>query len=99
MQLLSYMVWMRLKHVFGVDNILGVNFDNNALENTEKQAGWRHTQCSNVIVYTEWLHKSTNILGQCVDFIPCCGSIEGTHPDKITIRLAHAPIRAMFGTR
>jgi hypothetical protein len=46
----------------------------------------------NAAVYTEWSHKSTYILGKRVDFVPHKGSIEGTEPNPIAIRLAHAPV-------
>ena len=50
-------------------------------------------QCLNAAVYTEWLHKSTFILGRRIDFIPHHGSIDGTDPNKTAIRIAQAPVR------
>ena len=82
-----------IKQVFGADNIVGVNFGANNLPHTDKQAGWCHIHCLNAAVYTEWLHKSTSILGRRVDFIPHRGSIDGTVPNNTAIRLAQAPAR------
>ena len=80
-----------IKHAFGADNIVGVSFGTNP--HTEKQAGWCHIQCLNAAVYTEWLHRSTFILGRRIDFIPHYGSIDGTDPNNTAIRLAQAPAR------
>ena len=82
-----------IKQVFGADNIVGVNFGANNLPHTDKQAGWCHIHCLNAAVYTEWLHKSTSILGRRVDFIPHRGSIDGTVPNNTAIRLAQASAR------
>ena len=81
-----------IKHTFGEDNVLGISFDTNP-NNTTKQAGWCHIQCINTAVYTEWIHKSTFILGRRIDFIPHRGSIDGSDPNKTAIRLAQAPAR------
>ena len=80
-----------IKHVFGADNIVGISFGRN--NQPDKQAGWCHVQCLNAAVYTEWLHKSTFILGRQIDFIPHRGSIDGTDPNKTAIRIAQAPVR------
>ena len=82
-----------IKQVFGADNIVGVNFGANNLPHTDKQAGWCHIHCLNAAVYMEWLHKSTSIVGRCVDFIPHRGSIDGTVSNNTAIRLAHVPAR------
>jgi hypothetical protein len=82
-----------IKQVFGADNIVGVNFGTNNHPHTEKQSGWCHIHCLNAAVYTEWLYKSTIILGRRVDFIPHRGSIDGSVPNNTAIRLAHAPAR------
>ena len=88
-----------IKHIFGADNIVGVSFGANNLPHTDKQAGWCHIQCLNAAVYTEWLHKSTIILGRRVDFVPHRGSIDGTDPKNTAIRLAHAPIREVIADK
>ena len=80
-----------IKLAFGADNIVGVSFGNNP--HADKQAGWCHIQCLNAAVYTEWLHKSTFILGRRIDFIPHHGSIDGSDPNNTAIRLAQAPAR------
>ena len=80
-----------IKLAFGADNIVGVSFGNNP--HVDKQAGWCHIQCLNAAVYTEWLHKSTFILGRRIDFIPHHGSIDGSDPNNTAIRLAQAPAR------
>ena len=80
-----------IKQAFGADNIVGVSFGTNP--HTDKQAGWCHIQCLNAAVYTEWLHRSTFILGRRIDFIPHHGSIDGTDPNNTAIRLAQAPAR------
>ena len=82
-----------IKQVLGADNVVGVNFGANNHPHTDKQAGWCHIHCLNAAVYTEWLHKSTTILGRHVDFIPHRGSIDGAVPNDTAIRLAHAPAR------
>ena len=81
-----------IKHTFGEDNVLGISFGTNP-NNTTKQAGWCHIQCLNTAVYTEWIHKSTFILGRRIDFIPHRGSIDGSDPNKTAIRLAQASAR------
>ena len=81
-----------IKQAFGEDNIVGVSFGNNN-PHTDKHAGWGHIQCLNAAVYTEWVHRSTFILGRRIDFIPHHGSIDGTIPNNTAIRLAQAPAR------
>jgi hypothetical protein len=80
-----------IKQAFGTDNIVGVSFGNNP--HTDKQSGWCHIQCLNAAVYTEWLHRSTFILGRRIDFIPHHGSIDGVDPNNTAIRLAQASAR------
>ena len=80
-----------IKQAFGADNIVGVSFGNNP--HSDKQSGWCHVQCLNAAVYTEWLHRSTFILGRRIDFIPHHGSIDGAEPNNTAIRLAQAPAR------
>ena len=82
-----------IKNAFGSDNIVGISFGTNNQPHTDKQSGWCHIQCLNTAVYTEWLHKSTFILGRRIDFIPHRGSIDGTEPNKTAIHLAQAPAR------
>ena len=82
-----------IRQVFGTDNIVGFSFGANNPPHTDRQAGWCHIQCLNAAVYTEWLHKSTIILGRRVDFIPHRGSIDGSDPNNTAIRLAQAPVR------
>ena len=82
-----------LKQTFGEDNIVGFSFGHNNQDITNKHAGWCHIQCLNTAVYTEWIHKSTIILGRRIDFIPHRGSIDGSDPNKTAIRLAQAPAR------
>ena len=82
-----------IKQLFGADNIVGISFDNNNQDTTNKQAGWCHIQCLNTAVYTEWIHKSTFILGRRIDFIPHRGSIDGSDPNKTAIHLAQVPAR------
>ena len=86
-----------IKHVFGADNIVGISFGRN--NQPDKQAGWCHVQCLNAAVYTEWLHKSTFILGCRIDFIPHRGSIDGTDPNKTAIRIAQAPVREVIAEK
>ena len=88
-----------IKHTFGADNIVGISFGNNNQPHTDKQVGWCHIQCLNAAVYTEWLHKSTYILGRRIDFIPHRGSIDGTDPNKTAIRLAQAPMREVIAEK
>ena len=80
-----------IKQAFGADNIVGVSFGHNP--HSDKQSGWCHVQCLNAAVYTEWLHRSTFILGRRIDFIPHHGSIDGADPNNTAIRLAQAPAR------
>ena len=82
-----------LKQVFGEGNIIGFSFSNHTQSNSTKQAGWCHIQCLNTADYTEWIHKSTYVLGRRIDFIPHRGSIDGSDPNKTAIRLAQAPAR------
>ena len=82
-----------IKQIFGEDNVVGISFGNTHNDTANKQAGWCHIQCLNTAVYTEWIHKSTFILGRRVDFIPHRGSIDGTDPNQTAIRLAQAPAR------
>ena len=65
----------------------------------DRHAGWGHIQCLNAAVYTEWLNKSTYILGRRVDFIPHKGSIDGSAPNPTAIRLAHAPVREVLAQK
>ena len=82
-----------IKQLFGENNIMGVSYGTTNQDTTNKQAGWCHIQCLNTAVYTEWIHKSTFILGRRIDFIPHRGSIDGSDPNKTAIRLAQAPAR------
>ena len=82
-----------LKRFFGEENITGVTFGHQTNHEDDRQAGWCHIQCLNAAVYTEWLHKSTYILGRRVDFVPHKGSIDGSAPNQTAIRLAQAPAR------
>ena len=74
-----------LKWLFGDENITGITFGHNSNQEDDCQAGWCHIQCLNVAVYTEWLRKSTYILGRRVDFIPHKGSIDGTKHNPTAI--------------
>ena len=82
-----------LKRLFGEDNISGITFGHTSNQADDRQAGWCHIQCLNAAVYTKWLRRSTYILGRRVDFIPHKGSMDGTTPNPMAIRLAHVPIR------
>ena len=86
-----------IKHAFGADNIVGVSFGTN--NQPDRQSGWCHIQCLNAAVYTEWIHKSTFILGRRIDFIPHRGSIDGTDPNKTAIRIAQAPVREVIAEK
>ena len=88
-----------LKRLFGEENITGVSFGHKSNQDGDRQAGWCHIQCLNAAVYTEWIRKSTYILGRRVDFIPHKGSIDGTEPNKVAIRLAHAPVREVIAQK
>ena len=69
-----------LKRLFGEDNITEVTFGHKINQDDDRQSGWCHIQCLNAAVYTDWLHKSTYILGRRVDFVPHKGSMDGTTP-------------------
>ena len=88
-----------LKRLFGEENITGVSFGYKSNQDDGHQAGWCHIQCLNAAVYTEWIRKSTYILGRRVDFIPHKGSIDGTEPNQVAIRLAHAPVREVIAQK
>ena len=88
-----------IKQVIGEGNIVGISFGYANQSNTTKQAGWCHLQCLNTAVYTEWIHKSTYILGRRIDFIPHRGSIDGSDPNKTAIRLAQAPVREVIADK
>ena len=88
-----------LKRLFGEENVTGVTFRYNSNQNDDRQAGWCHIQCLNAAVYTEWLRKSTYILGRRVDFIPHKGSIDGVEPNPTAIRLAHAPTKEVIAQK
>ena len=85
-----------MKQLFGENNIVGISFGNTT---NNKQAGWCHLQCLNTAVYTEWLHKSTYILGRRIDFIPHRGSIDGSDPNQTAIRLAQTPVREVIADK
>jgi hypothetical protein len=88
-----------LQRLIGVENITGVTFGHKTKHVDDRQAGWCHIQCLNAAVYTEWLNKSTYILGRRVDFIPHKGSIDGSAPNPTAIRLAHAPVREVIAQK
>ena len=88
-----------LKKLFGEENISGITYGYNSNQGDDRQAGWCHIQCLNAAVYTEWLRKSTYILGRRVDFIPHKGSIDGNTPNQTAIRLAHAPVREVIAQK
>ena len=88
-----------LKRLFGEENITGVSFGYKSNQDDGRQAGWYHIQCLNAAVYTEWIRKSTYILGRRVDFIPHKGSIDGTESNQVAIRLAHAPVREVLAQK
>ena len=88
-----------LKRLFGEENISGITYGHNPNQEDDRQSGWCHIQCLNAAVYTEWLRKSTYILGRRVDFIPHKGSIDGTTPNQTAIRLAHAPVREVIAQK
>ena len=85
-----------LRRLIGAENITGVTFGHKTKHEDDRQAGWCHIQCLNAAVYTEWLNKSTYILGRRVDFVPHKGSIDGSAPNPTAIRLAHAPVREVI---
>ena len=88
-----------LKRLFGEENITDITYGHKSNQEDNRQAGWCHIQCFNAAVYTEWLRKSTYILGRRVDFIPHKGSIDGTEPNQTAIRLAHAPVREVIAQK
>ena len=88
-----------IKQIIGEGNIVDISFGYANQSNTTKQAGWCHLQCLNTAVYTEWIHKSTYILGRRIDFIPHRGSIDGSDPNKTAIRLAQAPVREIIADK
>ena len=88
-----------LKRLFGDENITGVTYGYKSAQDDDRQAGWCHIQCLNATVYTEWLCKSTYILGRHVDFIPHKGSMDGTAPNPTAIRLAHTPVREVIAQK
>ena len=88
-----------LKRLIGEENVTGVTFGHKTNQEDDRQAGWCHIQCLNTAVYTEWLNKSTYILGRRVDFVPHKGSIDGSEPNPTAIRLAHAPVREVISQK
>ena len=88
-----------LKRLFGEENITGITFGYTSNQEDDRQGGWCHIQCLNAAVYTEWLRKSTYILGRRVDFIPHKGSIDGSEPNPTAIQLAHAPVREVIAQK
>lgn len=88
-----------LKRLFGDDNITNITFGHQANREDDRHQGWCHIQCMNAAVYTEWLKKSTYILGRRIDFIPHKGSIDGASPNQTAIRLAHAPVREVIAQK
>ena len=88
-----------LKRLFGDDNITAITFGHQANREDDRHHGWCHIQCMNAAVYTEWLQKSTYILGRRIDFIPHKGSIDGISPNQTAIRLAYAPVREVIAQK
>ena len=88
-----------LKRLFGEENITGITYGHKSNQEDDRQAGWCHIQCLNAAVYTEWLRKSTYILGRRMDFIPHKGSIDGTEPNQMAIQLAHAPVHEVIAQK
>ena len=88
-----------LKRLFGEENITGVSFRHQSNQEDGRQSGWCHIQCLNAAVYTEWLRRSTYILGRRVDFIPHKGSSDGIAPNPTAIPLAHAPVREVLAQK
>ena len=88
-----------LKQLFGEENITGITYGHKSNQEDDRQAGWCHIQCLNAAVYTEWLRKSTYILGRRMDFIPHKGSIDGTEPNQMAIQLAHAPVHEVIAQK
>lgn len=78
-----------LKKTLGEDNIT-------IYTTTTTQPAWRidivdGAISMNMVVYMEWLHQSTCILGNHIDFIPHKGSKDGMDPNKTVIQLAQIP--------
>ena len=88
-----------LKMLFGEENITGISFGHQSNQEDGRQSGWCHIQCLNAAVYTEWLRRSTYILGRRVDFIPHKGSSDGIAPNPMAIPLAHAPVREVLAQK
>ena len=53
-----------LKRLIGEENVTGVTFGHKTKHDDDRQDGWCHIQCLNAAVYTEWLHRSTYIIGR-----------------------------------
>ena len=88
-----------IKRLFGEDNITGITFGYKSNHEDDRHAEWCHIQCLNAAVYTEWARKSTYILGRIVDFFPHKRNIDGTAPNPMAIRLAHAPDREVLAPK
>lgn len=59
------------KNLFSRENTTGASeLQTHPKHIEDRQAGSCHIQCLNVVVYTEWLNKSTYILGKHAAFIP-----------------------------
>ena len=87
------------KRLFGDNNIAGITYGYNLIQGDDRHSGWCHIQCLNAAVYTEWLRKSSYILGRRVDFFPHKGSMDRTTPNPTAIRLAHAPVREVLAQK
>ena len=72
---------------------MDITFGYQQNQDDDRQSGWCHIQCLNAAVYTDWLNKSVYMFGRRVDFVPHKGSIDGSVPNSIVIRLAQAPVR------
>lgn len=59
-----------IKCLFRESNIIDVTFGNASRQMDDKQSRWCHVQCLNVVVYTEWLYRSSIMLGRRMDLIP-----------------------------
>jgi len=88
-----------LNRLFGDNNIADITYGYNLIQGDDRHSGWCHIQCLNAAVYTEWLRKSSYILGRRVDFFPHKGSMDGTAPNPTAIRLAHAPVREVLAQK
>ena len=88
-----------LKRLIGEDNVTGITFGHKTNQVDDRQAGWCHIQCLNAAVYTEWMNKSTYILGRRVDFMPHKASIDGSAPNPTAIRFAQAPVREVIAQK